>query len=724
VITAIYDEKKEPIGFVKVTRDLTERKQAEQALAASERNYRALASMAPVGIFECTPESHLTYINDYACQVMGLPLEEALGKGWLNAIHPDDREMVMNEWYKALGSGEAFTLEYRFYHPKNDKTLWIINQASPKLNKKGRVKSYIQTVTDITARKRLEEAENNQKRLKEFIDTICHEIRNPLNGMAGSTQMLKETLDQLKSLLKSHDKMLTHEVGEQFTYAFEALNDIYESLGESVQQQKIVVDDVLDVSKIEHNTLTLKIDPFSPKRIILTSVQIFSAQFKQKGLQLDLKLPDKETIVEGDGGRLKQSVINLLSNALKFTLKGTIAISLTEQRLSENTVELTIQVTDTGIGMDQEEIKQLFKRFTQFGSSSSSQTYHPMGSMIESSGLGLSISQKLIELMGGHIRVTSEKDKGTEITITVSMPLSLIPKLPRTFSPIPMVFEGLSQRKVLIVDDNPVNQRILINHVKPLGWEHQVAETGLEAFSASEEKVFDVILMDIEMPVMTGLEATRQIRQRDQAQGRKSAIIVGVSANAHPRHIKTAKEAGMDDYITKPVHKATLLNLLQKLVRSPSSAQTPSAPDMSSVSSLSSLPAARLPFFQAPRLTQSEMERLILQFKAAAKELLAQQLSFNARCENKYITIELPSLTPYFRKFVFTQFKQLVEQVFQDKAVKAKVTDNYLRLTTYTAEEALHLKIILSEAGLANAFNKPRVSQAEIPSPPSQVYSN
>jgi signal transduction histidine kinase len=113
-------------------------------------------------------------------------------------------------------------------------------------------------------------------------------------------------------------------------------------------------------------------------------------------------LPDKETIVEGDGGRLKQAVINLLSNALKFTFKGTIRISLREQRFSENMLGLTIQVTDTGIGMDQEEIKQLFKRFTQFGSSSSSsQTYQPMGSTLESTGLGLSISQKLIELMGG-----------------------------------------------------------------------------------------------------------------------------------------------------------------------------------------------------------------------------------------------------------------------------------------------------------------------------------
>jgi PAS domain S-box-containing protein len=253
VITAIYDEKNEPMGFVKVTRNLTERKQAERALAASERNYRTLASMAPVGILDFTPEGHLTYANEHACQVMGLTLEEALGKGWLIAIHPDDREAVMNKWYEALGYGKAFTLEYRFYHPKNDKTLWIINQAAPKLDKEGRVKSYIQTVTDITDGKRLEEAETNQKRLKEFIDTICHEIRNPLNGMAGSTQMLKETLDQLKSLLKSHDKILSLEVADDFIHAFEALNDIYQGLSQSVQQQKIVVDDVLDVSQIEHH---------------------------------------------------------------------------------------------------------------------------------------------------------------------------------------------------------------------------------------------------------------------------------------------------------------------------------------------------------------------------------------------------------------------------------------------------------------------------------------
>ncbi|MCE3239073.1 MAG: pas/pac sensor signal transduction histidine kinase [Gammaproteobacteria bacterium] len=238
--------------------------------------------MAPVGIFHCTSEGYLTYVNEQACQFMGLSLEEALGKGWLNAIHPKDKESVIAKWHEALECGKTFTLEYRFYQPKSDKTIWIINQAAPKLDKEGRVKSYIQTITNITERKRMEEAENNQKRLKAFIDTICHEIRNPLNGMAGSTEMLKETLDQLKSLLKRHDKILSLEVADDFTNAFEAVNDIYLSLDQSVQQQKIVVEDVLDVSKIEHHLLKLKIAPFSPKSVILTSIQIFSAQLKQQ----------------------------------------------------------------------------------------------------------------------------------------------------------------------------------------------------------------------------------------------------------------------------------------------------------------------------------------------------------------------------------------------------------------------------------------------------------
>lgn len=715
IITAIYDEKNEHIGFVKVTRDLTERKQAERLLAKSERDYRNLASMAPVGIFHCTPEGHLTYANEQACQFMGLSLEEALGKGWLNAIHPKDKESVMAKWHKAEGSGKIFTLEYRFYHPKEDKTLWVINEAAPELDEEGRVKSYIQSITNITERKRLEEAENNQKRLKEFIDTICHEIRNPLNGMAGSTEMLKETLDQLKSLVKRHNKILSLEVADDFTHAFDALNDIYQSLSQSVKQQKIVVDDVLDVSKIEHNTLNLKTAPFSPKSAILTCIQIFSPQLKQKGLQLELKLPSKETIVEGDEERLKQVVINLLSNALKFTFKGTIGISLTEQRLSGDKLALTIQVTDTGIGMTQEEISQLFKRFTQDGSSSSSQNYHPMGSMLESTGLGLSISQKLIELMGGSIKVNSEKDKGTEIIIMMSMPLSATQKLPRTFSPIPVVFAATSQRRVLIVEDNLINQRILANYVKPLGWDYQIAENGLEALSSFEEKVFDVILMDIEMPVMNGLDATQQIRQREQAQGRKPTIIVGISANAQPRQIETAKKAGMNDYIAKPVHKATLLNLLQRWVLQPSSDQMLPSSGGSCAASLPSPSVARMSFFQTQEMPQPEIERLTLHFKAAAKELLAQQLAFNARCENKHLTIELPSLPPYFCKLVLTQLKQLIEQVFSDKIVKAKITDSYLRLTTHTAREMLNLKSILSEAGFADAFTNAQCGSSANP---------
>jgi CheY-like chemotaxis protein len=293
------------------------------------------------------------------------------------------------------------------------------------------------------------------------------------------------------------------------------------------------------------------------------------------------------------------------------------------------------------------------------------------------------------------------------------MPLSHVQNLPRTFSPLPVVFKSPGQRKALIVEDNLLNQRILANYVKQLGWDCQMAENGLEALGAFEETVFDVILMDIEMPVMNWLDATQQIRQREQAQGRKSVIIVGISANAQPRQIKTAKEAGMNDYLTKPVHKATLVNLLQKLVPQPSSAQGPAAFSLSSLSSLQSLPAARLSFFQTAGLTQAEIERLTVQFKATAKELLVQQLPFKARCDNKHLTIELPSLTPYFRKLVLSQLKQLMEQIFPDKIVKAKVTDTHLRLTTHTPEEAFNLKTILSEAGLADAFNKPSAYQAK-----------
>jgi PAS domain S-box-containing protein len=753
VITAIYDGQNEPVGFIKVSHDLTLRKQAERELAKSERDYRTLASIAPVGIFHCTPEGDLTYANPQACRFMGLSLEEAMGKGWLKTIHPEDREAVIIQWEDALKTGKTFTLEYRFYHQKTNKTIWVINQARPELDEKDQVKSYVQTITNINKRKMLEEkerekavfektqeaqrkmlenAEINQKKIKEFMDTVCHEIRNPLNGMVGSTEMLKEAIVQLKSLLKKHQKTLSFEIGSDFTNTLESLIDLYESLKQSVQQQKIIVDDVLDASKLEHNKLELKTAPFSPKGIVLASVQIFSAQFKQKGIQLDLKLPDKDIIIEGDAVRLKQALINLLSNALKFTKRGTIGVTLTEHCADEKTVELEIQVSDTGIGMDKEQISQLFKRFTQFASSSSSESYYDSEPMVKGAGLGLSISQQLIEMMGGSIEVKSEKGKGTEMNIKVAMPRSLTQKLCHSSSPKPeSMYEAdvgeEAGRKVLIVEDNLINQKVLIHFVKKLGWDYQIAENGLEALSRAEKNAFDVILMDIEMPVMNGLEATKQIRQHEQELDQPPAVIVGISANAQPAQIKIAKEAGMNDYITKPVHRSTVFKLLQGLPPRKKVEELPLLELPLSVSSSPpSLTAPTMAFFQTSALTtsESERERLTLQFKIATAELLGQQLPFHAHCENKYLTIELPSLAPYWRKLVLSQFKQLVEQVVSEKIVNATMTEEYLRLVAHTPEEALNLKTILSEAGFAEIFNTPSGYQIESETQHPQAYSS
>ncbi len=738
VITAIYDEKNEHIGFVKVSRDLTERKQAERELAKSERDYRTLASIAPVGIFHCTPKGDLTYANPQACRFMSLSLEEALGKGWLNAIHPQDREAVIAQLEQVLKLRKTFTSEYRFYNPKNNKTIWVINQTRSELDEKDQVKSYVQTITKINKhkmfeekereqavlertqeiqRKMIEDGEKYQKTLREFMDTLCHEIRNPLNGMVGSTEMLKEAIVQLKFFLKKHNKSLSSEIDSDFTTALGSFTNLYECLEQSVQQQKAILDDVLDASKLEHNKLKLKIAPFSPKCILLAAVQIFSPQFKQKDIQLKLNLPDKDLIVEGDAVRLNQVIINLLSNALKFTKKGTIGVTLTGRYADENTIELVIQVSDTGIGMDQEEVSQLFKRFTQFASSSSSsssQHYHDIEPMLKGAGLGLSISKQLIEMMGGSIEVKSEKGIGTEMNITVSMPLSTTQKLSRSLSPKPShkkfiaTSKEVDQKgKVLIVEDNVINQKVLINYVRQLGWDYRIAGNGLEALNCIEENTFDVILMDIEMPVMGGLKATKQIRQREEALGRTPAFIVGVSANAQQEQIKTARDAGMNDYITKPIHKATVVKLLKEL---PSRRKVEKLPirELRLSSCPQSLTASEMPFFQNPALimqSESEIERLTLQFKTATAELLSQQLPFHARCENKCITIELPSLAPYWRKFVLSQFKQLVEQVLSEKIMNTNVTKDHLQLMAHTSEEALNLKIILSDAGFAEMFN-------------------
>jgi CheY-like chemotaxis protein/anti-sigma regulatory factor (Ser/Thr protein kinase) len=290
------------------------------------------------------------------------------------------------------------------------------------------------------------------------------------------------------------------------------------------------------------------------------AAHIFKSQLAQKNINLILNLPEDDCHVLGDIARLNQVIINLLSNAIKFTHQGNITINLSLIPITDTQTELTIAVTDTGIGMTPEEVSKLFNRFSQ----ASAGTALKYGG----SGLGLYISKKIVELMGGDIKVKSEKGVGTTFSFTICcgtapkvQPANLNQqaevKIPEQILPIKKQF-------ILIADDNAINRKILSNYLKQMGHTFQEADDGLEAVNKCKDCSFDIILMDIEMPIMNGLEATSQIRQYEQQSNQRPAVIIGLSGNARQQHIQTALESGMNDYITKPFHKIDIERMLRK----------------------------------------------------------------------------------------------------------------------------------------------------------------
>eukprot|EP01114_Cavostelium_apophysatum_P014884 TRINITY_DN3962_c0_g1_i3.p1 TRINITY_DN3962_c0_g1~~TRINITY_DN3962_c0_g1_i3.p1 ORF type:complete len:2038 (-),score=502.37 TRINITY_DN3962_c0_g1_i3:121-6234(-) len=400
---------------------------------------------------------------------------------------------------------------------------------------------------------RAQEAEKFKKKLEEFIDTICHEMRNPLNGIYGGATLLKDQLNIISAVANEVPPTLADRMREPLSIALDNLD----SITKCAQQQKVIVDDVLDLSRLESNKIELTATPFQTRTVVSTVLQMLSPQIAQSKLDVILNLQDEEAWISADVHRLSQILINIVSNAVKFTKQGYIEIKsrLTDVRDS-NITAMYIEVQDTGIGMSEEEKGKLFERFAQ--------ATKYINSQYGGSGLGLAISQKLIERMGGSIQVDSRKWFGSRFSFSI--------KCVRVEKPEDIVIEEAGQEDytpkksttILVVEDNAVNQRVLLNYCKQKGFICNLASNGLEALNLFETMKYDLVLMDIEMPIINGIEASIKIREMEKAQGRKRTPIIGLSGNARAQQIEDGKAAGMDDYLTKPFHREEIYQAVAK----------------------------------------------------------------------------------------------------------------------------------------------------------------
>jgi PAS domain S-box-containing protein len=376
-----------------IVRDITDRKRTERELKESEERYQTLANVAPVGIFRTDIQGNTTYVNPTWSRISGLSSDEALGTGWLRVVHPDDRQNLAENWKKSAQRHAVSIADYRFLRDDGS-VVWVMGQAVPEFNSDNQVVGYIGTITDITERKKVEElqaavykAESADRLKSAFLATMSHELRTPLNSIIGFTGILLQKL--VGPLSEEQEKQLN-------------------MVQDSARHLLALINDVLDISKIEAGQVTLYTDKFELADAIRVSMEKVSPLAEKKGLLLSSVMVPESIEMVSDRRRIEQVLINLLNNAVKFTEKGKVHLQC--QIIDRNVM---ISVSDTGIGIKAENIPTLFQPFKQVDSGISRQ--------YEGTGLGLSICKKLVELLGGEIRVESEPGKGSTFMFTLPL---------------------------------------------------------------------------------------------------------------------------------------------------------------------------------------------------------------------------------------------------------------------------------------------------------------
>lgn len=359
-----------------------------------------------------------------------------------------------------------------------------------------------------------------------FLATMSHEIRTPMNGVLGSTELL------LDSQPTAEQSKLLH---------------IIRDCGQALLS---LIEGVLDLSKIEAGKLEIRPSVLSVPDLIASTVSVFQHSLEQKNLALNLDIPDDlPAWIHADEGRLRQVLINLIGNAIKFTESGSIDISVTASTGQSGPI-LTFSIADTGIGIPEDKIQELFAPFFQLDTSLTSRHH--------GSGLGLNICQRLVEAMGGEISARRRPESGSVFSFT--LPLSVAetpPVLESDGNPMGVVRPGL---KVLLVEDNPVNQTIAKGMLRKLNLIPAIATDGAEAVRQFQELSPDLIFMDINLPKLNGLEATQQIRARETGH---RPYIIALTANALQNDVERYKAAGVDDVLVKPIRLRSLITALQ-----------------------------------------------------------------------------------------------------------------------------------------------------------------
>lgn len=533
-IVPFLDENKKPYQFVAIRNDITKLKEQERELSNFFRLAVDLLCIA-------NTEGKLIKVSESFPAALGMTEEELLSSSFMDLIHPDDRASTAQQMEKLAAGGTSIDFENRYR--KKDGSYLQLSWKGTMNREEGLIYG---TATDITQKKEVEERliqskiEMEKAKAKDtFLANMSHEIRTPLNAIIGFNDLLRKTnLDR-----------------EQQGHV-----DI---IGNALKNLSVIINDILDLSKLESGKLELEMRPFSIESLVKQVVQMHLARAKAKNLKLMLSFDSEiPQYVVGDETRLSQILINLVSNAVKFTAQGSIEIKATETARQNGVVNVRFSVRDSGIGIDPAKLNMIFERFTQ------AEDYTTR--MYGGTGLGLNIVKSLIDLHRGELHVESTPGKGSEFAFELSYPISAeSPSESDSNNIHKSNGDSLKGIKVLLVEDNEHNQILAKTYLERNGASVEIAGNGLIGLDALVKNTFDVVLMDIQMPVMDGLQTTERIRNELQL----DLPIIGCSAHALESERTRCLEAGMNDYITKPYSELDLINAFvrRKLLKSKSS---------------------------------------------------------------------------------------------------------------------------------------------------------